>query len=154
LVSCSTHWDARLVAFAATAARQVAAANLPLEAVPVFYALYRVGMPTDQQSLAMVPSPVVKLALERAADAGIVTMNPDQIVGASRMFEIFAKEARLALRAAGVPSTFGESFPPNVPQAEQAAFTKAYFDHPTTGANLWDAAAAAGVSASTIEALK
>jgi hypothetical protein len=154
LLSCSTNWDARLIALAVAAARQVAAVNLPPESTQVFYALYRAGLPTDSQALCRVPAATARAALEKAVTAGIVTMNGDQIANAARMFETFATQTRLELKTAGAPSTFGELFPANISAAEQTAFTTVYFDNPTTGPRLWDAAAAAGVSAPAIEAMK
>jgi hypothetical protein len=154
LLNRATNWDARLIALAATAAQQTAASGLAAETTPVLYALYRAGLPTDPEALSLVPSPVAKIALDKAAQAGIVTMNADQAKAALTAFETFANETRLAMKTPGAPSTFAELFPSNISAAEQTAFTKVYFDDPTAGASLWDAAARAGVSAPAIESLK
>ncbi len=52
LLSSSTHWDARLLALAATAAGLSSTSGIGSD---VLYALYRTGLPTDIPSFALVP---------------------------------------------------------------------------------------------------
>jgi len=154
LLSCSTNWDARLVALMATAARHTVDAQLPPETAQVLYALYRVGLPSDPQVLSRVPSSLAKTALEKAKAAGVVSMDAEQTTAALRAFDRFTGQTRLGLQTPGAPSTFAELFPADVPRAEQAVFTQVFFDYPAVDAGLWEAATRAGVSATTIDALK
>jgi hypothetical protein len=142
LLNQSTNWDARLVALAATAAQQTAATGLGLD---VLYALYRYGLPTDPQHLAMVPSATVQAALTKASQAGIVSLTAAQINAAGTAFQNFATKTRLAMVAPGAVSSFGELLPPpSVAGASQ--FADLYFSNPSAGGDFWNQAAKLGVA--------
>lgn len=142
LLNQSTNWDARLVALAATAAQQNTATGLGQD---VLYALYRYGLPTDPQHLAMVPSTTVQAALTKANQAGIVALTPQQITAAGTTFQSFVTKARLAMTAPGAVSSFGDLLPP--PSAAGASqFADLYFSNPAGGADFWNQAAKLGIA--------
>ncbi len=127
LVSRATRWDARLIALAATAAKQSAATKLPAETL---YALYRVGMPTDPQQLALASAETVGRALTKATKAGIVSMSAKQIKAAMTGFQEVAGRARLAMTAPGALSSYGDLLKPALPDAaQQSAFADLFFAH-------------------------
>ena len=150
LVNQVTGWDARVALFAAEAAQQTTATGLGQD---VLYALYRYGLPTDPQQLAMVPSATVQAALTKANQAGIVGLTPQQITAAGTAFQTFATKARLAMSAPGAVSSFGDLLPPpSVAGATQ--FADLYFSNPSAGAELWDQAAKLGIPAETLKVLR
>jgi len=153
LLNRSTGWDARLVAMAALAAQ-----NAPTTGVgeDILYALYRVGLPTDPEQLALVDRDMVGGALAKAASAGIVTLNKKQIAAATASFQTFATKAQAALTARGSVSSYGDQLQAVLGdkprQAE--AFASLYFSNTAAGSALWDKAAQLGIPNRTIEALK
>jgi hypothetical protein len=152
LVNQSTNWDSRLLALAATAAQQTSATGLGPDAL---YALYRVGLPTDSQHLALVPQATVQKALAKASQAGIVGLNDQQIAAATKAFGDFATKTRLAMTAPGAVSNFGDLLKAAVPDATaQTAFANLYFSQPTAGADFWKQAADLQLPGKTLDALK
>jgi peptidoglycan hydrolase-like protein with peptidoglycan-binding domain len=152
LLNQSTGWDARLLALAAISAQQAAETGIDQEAL---YALYRTGLPTDPQKLALVPTAAVSTALSKANESGIVGLNPDQIASALASFGNFSAKSNLSLKVVGAPSTFADLLGTTIADAKQrSAFTAAFFDPTVTGEELWTAAKAAGISAETIATLK
>ncbi|MHB8655043.1 MAG: neuraminidase-like domain-containing protein [Terriglobia bacterium] len=152
MINQSTNWDARLVALAGTAAQQTTTTGLGQDAL---YALYRVGLPSDPTHLAMVPSGTVQAALKKANDAGIVSMNADQIATATTAFQTFATKTRLSLTTPGGVSNYSTLLAATVPDAtQQATFTNLYFSNPSAGADLWKQAANLKIPAQTLDALK
>jgi hypothetical protein len=146
-----TKWDTRLVALGALAAQQTTATGLGQD---VLYSLYRIGMPTDPSLLAMVPVSAVQQALQMANDAGIVSMNADQIASATKSFQNFAGKAQLALTSPGMVSKFSDLL--NAVQmepAQQTAFANLYFSNPR-GPQFWTEAATLKFPTETLEALK
>jgi peptidoglycan hydrolase-like protein with peptidoglycan-binding domain len=152
LLSQSTGWDARLIALAATATQQTSPTGIGPD---ILYALYRAGMPTDPQHLAMVPSTTVQKALQTANQAGIIGLSDSEISGATASFNNFAAHARLELIAPGTVSNFGVLLGAAVPDATQrAAFADLYFSQPSTGATFWEEAANLQITAATLDNLK
>jgi hypothetical protein len=152
LVSQATNWDARLVALAATAAQQTTTTGLGTD---VLYALYRVGLPSDPQKLALVPVDGISKALAKATQAGIVSLNAQQMTAATTAFQQFAARTQLAMTAPGAASTFGDLLKSSVTDAtQQTAFANLYFSQPANGTDLWQQAAAAKIPAPTISALQ
>jgi hypothetical protein len=126
LLNQSTSWDARLLALAATAAKEADVMGLGGD---VLYALYRVGMPTDPSLLAMVPSAAVQKALTKASQAGVIALNADQITAATSAFRNFAAKARLTMTAPGAVSHFGDLLGKTIADpTQQAAFTELFFN--------------------------
>jgi hypothetical protein len=69
-------WDARVVAVAASASRGARETGIAPDAL---YGMFRAGLPTDIDQLAMTGAAAVARALRAASDASIVALNPDQI---------------------------------------------------------------------------
>ena len=67
MLNQSTGWDARLSAFAATAAQSATTTGMGSD---VLYALYRTGLPTDPQALALIPAATIGTALAKANQTG------------------------------------------------------------------------------------
>ena len=151
LVNRTTNWDARLLALAATAAQQTATTGMGQD---VLYALYRVGLPTDADHLAMVPSATVEQALLKASKAGIVSMNTDQIKAASTAFGNFAIKTRLAATGPGAVSKFNDFLTTTVPAAAQPQFANIYFSQPAGGAAFWQQVGALQLPAGTVDTLR
>jgi hypothetical protein len=152
LLNQSTGWDARPLALAAIAAQQTAATGLGQD---VLYALYRTGLPTDPQKLALVPAATIRTALTKANQAGIVNLTAAQIATAQTTFTSYAIKTNSNLKISGAPSSFNDLLG-NVltTPAQQSAFAGIYFDPTITDADLWQKAAAAGISAANIAALQ
>jgi Salmonella virulence plasmid 28.1kDa A protein len=152
LLNQTTNWDARLVALAATAAKQAAATGLGQD---ILYALFRLGLPTNPALLASVSSDTVQQALTKANQAAIVNLNKQQIAEATRGFQNFASKTLLASTAAGSPSTYSELLGAEIKDpAQQTAFANLYFSQPTAGAELWAQAAKLNIPAATLDGLK
>lgn len=147
LINQATNWDARLIALASIAAQQAAGTGLGQD---VLYALYRVGLPSDAAHLALVPSTTVRAALKKASDAGIVSLNADQLAAATKSFQAFATKTRVTLSAPGAVSNYGALLSANVP----SSFADLYFSNPQAGAELWTQAAKLNIPAQTLNALK
>ena len=148
----TTGWDARLAALAASAAQLTATTGMGQDAL---YALFRMGLPTDPQHLALVPPYLVKTALTRASAAGIVGMNADQVAASVRSFQAYGTKARLTLTAPGAVSSFGDLLKGSVTDpAQQTAFADLFFTNPDGGAALWQQAAKLNIPAKTLDGLK
>jgi peptidoglycan hydrolase-like protein with peptidoglycan-binding domain len=152
LLNQSTGWDARLLALAATAAQQTTATGLRQDAL---YALYRTGLPTDPQKLALVPAATIGTALTNAAKAGIVNLTAAQITATQTAFTTYATKTNLNFKISGAPNSFNDLLA-NIltTPAQQSAFAQLYFDPTISDADLWPKAAAAGISATSIAALQ
>ena len=152
LLNQSTGWDARLLALAATAAQQTAATGLGQDAL---YALYRTGLPTDPQKLALVPAATIATALTKATQAGIVNFTAAQVTAAQTAFVAYATKTNLNVKISGAPNSFNDLLA-NIltTPAQQSSFAQLYFDPTVTDSNLWAKAAAAGISATNIAALQ
>lgn len=149
----STGWDARVIALAAIAAQQSAATGLGQD---VLYALFRVGMPTDPNRLALVDPELVRAALTKASTSGIVNLNARQIAAAVTSFGGFATKARQMLVPTGSVSTYGDLLGSVFGDSskQRDAFAQLYFSSFDAGASLWGKAAQLGIPAKTIDALK
>lgn len=152
LLNQSTNWDARLVALAALAAQQTSSTGLGQDAL---YALYRIGLPTDSSLLAMVPSSTIQKALMKAAQAGVVSMNKDQIGAATTSFQNFARKTCLGLVTTGAVSSFNDLLTTTLADAQQrSAFADLYFSNPSAGASFWTQAANLKIPAQTLQTLQ
>jgi peptidoglycan hydrolase-like protein with peptidoglycan-binding domain len=152
LLNQSTGWDARLLALAAAAAQQTTATGLGQD---VLYALYRTGLPTDPLKLALVPATAIATALTKATQAGIVNLTAAQITAAQTAFVAYAIKTNLNVKISGAPNSFSDLLG-NIltTPAQQSAFAEIYFDPTISDADLWQKAAAAGISKAAIAALQ
>lgn len=150
LLNQKTNWDARIAAVAATAAQQAATVGLNQD---VLYALYRTGLPSDPQQLAMVPSSAITDALNKANDSGILTLNKDQIASAAKSFDAFSTKTRLGMVAPGAVSSFKDLLSTTLPDAtQQAAFASLFFNN--SDGDFWTQAAKLNIAPAALDSLK
>ena len=151
LLNQSSGWDARLLALAATAAQLSATTGLGSDAL---YALFRTGLPTDPQILALIPTATIGTALSKANQAGIISLSDKQISAAQVAFTAFAVKINLARKVSGAPSSYSELLGSVITDpGQQAVFAGVFFDATISGADLWTKAASAGISAANIATL-
>jgi peptidoglycan hydrolase-like protein with peptidoglycan-binding domain len=147
-----TGWDARLMALAARADKLSTELPLSKEAL---YAMFRAGMPTEKEQLAVMTPAAVEKALTKASASGIVALGADKIKEAKAQFEKFAVEARSGLKVAGTPSTFGNILDTtNLDGAAKSKFLSAYFNPRSKPSELWAKAKEAGLQDGQITVLK
>ena len=154
----STGWDARLIALAANANKLSSDTGIPQEAL---YGLFRAGLPTEKEQLAQVSETTFEQVLTKAKDAGIVSLNDQQVAEAKTSLANFARTTRLAAKAPGAVSTFGDLL--NVAGSgaatklndnEKQVFADLYFSHRGTTGELWQKARERGVPDTKIQALR
>ena len=152
LLNQSTNWDARVVALAATAAQQTTTTGLGQDAL---YCLFRVGLPTDPALLATVPSATVQTALTKASQAGIVSLNDQQISDATSAFQKFSTATLIATVAPGTTSSFNDLLTPvfETNQEMRDKFATLYISAPTTP-DLSNQAANLQIPSATLDTLK
>ncbi len=153
LLNRSTNWDARLVALAASAAQHAETTGLGQK---VLYALFRAGLPTDPELLAMVPSPAVRQGLAKAAQASIVSLSAQEIDVATNAFENFATKTLVASKAAGGVSKFETMLMPVFQNdvEHRDAFARLFFSQASPNSDLWTQAAKAGIPPGAIDTLR
>ena len=152
LLNSSTGWDARLLALAATAAKQASVTGLGSD---VLYGLFRTGLPTDPELLALIPAATIATALNKAAQAGIVNLTAQQITAAQTAFTTFATKTNLAIKIPGAPSSLGDLLTPVVTNtSQQASFIQTFLDPTKNDADLWTTAASAGIPAAQVASLQ
>jgi len=149
----ATGWDARLIALGATAQKLSADTRILPDTL---YALFRVGLPTDKDQLARVSVEAVDKALAKAREAGIVSMDDERVLKAKAGFEHFARETRLATKAAGALSNVGEMLAalPQLSDSEKSKFADILFTHRGEPAELWQKAKANDIAEETIKGLQ
>ena len=155
----ATGWDARLIAFAATANKLSAQIKTDAKIdVPEdgLYALLRVGLPSDQQELAGVSPATVERALRKASDNGVVNFSEQKIGEVKAAFETFSRETRLAVRAPGASSTYRELLESSglASPEKQTTFATLYLDHRGSGPELWQKALNAGLTDGDVKLLQ
>ena len=146
----ATGWDARLIALAATAAKQSEGTGLTPQ---VLYGLYRAGLPTDESRLAWVSEETVEKALERVQAAGITSLTDEDIDGARAAFVRVLRLTRRNAKAAGTLSSFGEMLDRSNLEG-QAQFEEIYLTHRGSADELWRKAAEAGIPEAGIAQLQ
>lgn len=152
LLHRATGWDARLIALVATADKFSADTGIARDAL---YALFRAGLPTDKQLLARVGVTAVKKALNKAAGAGIVSLDDQQTADMEAAFETFARETRRIEKAPGALSTFGDLLDKSgLNEEEIGLFEDLYFAHQDDAADLWEKARERGISQASIDGLR
>jgi len=150
LLNQSTNWDARILAMAATAAQVSTSTGLGQDTL---YALFRLGLPTDPSLLATVSPDAVGAALSKASQAGLVSMNQQQIDAAKTAFQGFVSKTQLSMKTPGAVSTFSEILNTHVNDNNtQVTFSNVFFTGNTN--DLWSRAAAAKIPAQTLDILK
>jgi hypothetical protein len=148
LLATATGWDSRAVALASSAYQHAETTSIPADAL---YALYRSGFPTDPRLLARIDRHSVETALRQAEQVGLIEAAAVE-AGSSAFRELAATE-RLNFKVPGTPSSrsdFIERAP--VPAADRKAFLGVLKDEATP--DLWQRASQAGVSATSVDALR
>ena len=152
LLSAGTNWDSRLLALAATAAQQAAGTGLGQD---VLYGLFRAGLPSDPALLAQIPVATVQKALSKANQAGVVSLNTDQIASAAKAFGAFAAKTQVTLTAPGAVSSYGAMLAPILTDAtQQRAFAGLFFSQSVSTTDFWIEAATLNLPAAALDALK
>lgn len=151
LLHQATGWDARLIALTTTAVKLGAESGISHDAL---YALFRVGLPTDKQQLAWVSSQAVEKALGKAKEAGIVSLDDQQIATAKASFESFARATRLDTKLPGAASNFSDMLAKVDLGDDKNKFVDLYFEHRGTAKELWEKARTANISEANIAKLK
>ena len=152
LLNQTTGWDARLLALAANAAQQSTATGLGPD---VLYALFRAGLPTDAPSLASIQPSIVASVLTQANQAGVVSLNAQQVTAAQGAFTTFAAKTNLALKVTGATSAFSTLLGSVITDPQQQTnFAQVFFNPTVAEQDLWTQAAAAGIPAASITALQ
>lgn len=145
-------WDARLIALAATADRLGGSTGM---APDVLYGLFRVGLPTDSQALALVSAETFDKALDKAQTAGIVALNEGQVAQARKAFKTFAQTIRPSVKAPGALSSVGDLLDVSgLSEAERIQFEDLLFGYQGEPAGLWDVAKQQGLAQETITSLR
>ncbi|MFI5540663.1 neuraminidase-like domain-containing protein [Nocardia sp. NPDC051900] len=162
VIQRETGWDARLLALSVYSARLSAATDgqpaigMSEEAI---YGLLRSGLPSDRDLLARVPAATVRAALDKSAEAGVISLDAagrDRQVAA---FEAFATAQRLASRPGGGVSTLQELLDASELSTQggdnspRQRFEKVVLDT-STDQPLWARAANAGLGDDQIASLK
>ncbi|WP_127493666.1 neuraminidase-like domain-containing protein [Paenibacillus glycanilyticus] len=131
----STNWDARLIARAASAAKLSTITGIRHDAL---YGAIRAGLPDDPEALAMVTPEAFATALTRAHEAGVITLNMDQITLAARSFEAFALAARRKMIVPGALSSIGDMLDKlNLEQTHKDEFEKLLMKYDGDDEQLW-----------------
>ena len=150
----ATDWDARLIGLAAVTERLAAdpEVNLPQEGL---YGLLRAGLPSEKLLLAQLDASVVKQALDKVREAGVIALTDRQIGDFTKKFAAFSGAVRLKIPAPGSRSTYGELLDASgLSQAARKRFAPVFLEHSGNGADLWDAAKDAGVTDTQIRTLR
>ena len=152
LLNTSTGWDARLLALAATAAKQAAITGLGSD---VLYGLYRTGLPSDTQLSARIPPSTIGTALTQASQYGIVSLTATQITAAQSAFTAFAAKINLAIKVPGAPSSLGDLLGSVVTDGgQQTSFIETFLNPTKAESDLWTNVTAAGISSDKVAALQ
>lgn len=153
LLHQSTGWDARLIALAAQAARTSAATGLPQA---VLYGALRAGLPEDPDALAQVSDEAFALALQRSAEAGVVTLDPAARQSAIKDFGAFKQATRRKLTAPGALSSLGDLLDSAPLEAQhRSVFERLALAHDDDDpAGLWQAARAEGIPEAQVDQLQ
>lgn len=153
LLNRATGWDGRIIALASKAA-QLSTDGLPLSHEAT-YGLLRAGLPSSKDQLVRVDPAAVELALTKAAADRVVDLGASEIKQAVASFTDFAASARLDQPAPGSASTFRDLLGASgIGEAAQKKFAGVLAAPGADGAEIWDKAREAGISAADIGKLK
>ncbi|TMD58873.1 MAG: hypothetical protein E6I91_21250 [Chloroflexi bacterium] len=97
----------------------------------------------------------IEKALGKAKEASIVSLDDQHIAGAKIAFEKFARTTRLAAKAPGALSSFGELLDKSgLTGDDRQKFESVYFTNQGVAADLWQKARSSGVSEAGINGLR
>jgi hypothetical protein len=153
LLNRATGWDARLIALASNTEKlnQDPDLQLPEEAV---YGLLRAGLPSEKLQLAQVDAEFVEQALKNVREAGIVSLNDDQVAEARTGFEKFANQVRLKIPVPGSSSTYKDLLESSgLDEDTRNKFASAFLQS-SRDTSLWENARKAGLNEGQIQTLQ
>jgi hypothetical protein len=102
----ATNWDARVIALGAIAAKLSKTTGVDTQAL---YGMLRAGLPSDPIQLARVSRTGVGRALEKAVEAGLVALTPDEVESAKVSFADYSSRIRRRfLGRPGAHSNYGD----------------------------------------------
>ena len=142
-----TGWDARPVAFAALAdqfsARTVdPATNLPAVPQAFFYALFRAGLPSNEDTLYHTDAKTLEGVWKKAAEQGVIAQaSADQISNMIGQFQALSAQKLLTGPALVGASSLKEMLTVSgLTEAQQATFAQLYSTNSTDTPAFWKAA--------------
>lgn len=145
-----TGWDARLIALAAEAERRGPEVDVP---PAVLYTLYRVGLPTEPDRLAVLGDDTLRQALERARESGLADFGDDGLERAVKALRESAEKRRLNLTAGAGVSSVGDLLQASgVSEEEGKVFRELYFK--TAPTELWKQAEESGLGEAAVKRLR
>ncbi|HKZ55346.1 MAG TPA: neuraminidase-like domain-containing protein [Anaerolineales bacterium] len=140
-----TGWDARAVALAALAdqfsARTMDATGAPAIAPPLFYALFRAGLPANEDILYRTDAETLETVWTKAAEQGVIPSSiTSTIPAALRQFQDLSAQKLLTGPAlAGVSSLKEMLVSSRLTEAQQQQFAALYAANRTDIAAFWQA---------------
>lgn len=136
-----TGWDARAVALAALADQFSARAERGAIPAPLFYALFRAGLPANEAALYRTEPGGVERIWRQALDQGIIPSALEaQLPEAVAAFERLGVERLLDGPALVGTSGLKELLAPSLDEAQQREFATLHARHAEAPDALWDAA--------------
>lgn len=145
-------WDARLIALLAKAVRLSKETGIPAKGL---YALFRVGLPSEQQKLSLLNIEMIEKSLDLAEEANIVQFNAQDKDAIKTAFTDFAKEVRLTVKTPWTLSSIGDMLETSkLSKEEKEAFEEIYFNYAGKGAELWRKAIEANISEDKVNELR
>src|SRR5260370_35280342 len=101
----------------------------------------------------MVPVSALKTALSSATQAGIVSLNDQQMTAATSAFQTFSTNTLLALKTLGASYSFKHLLNTTVANSpHQGAFASLYFSNPNPS-DLWPQASNLNIDSPTLDNL-
>src|SRR5260370_24938942 len=99
----------------------------------------------------MVPVSALKTALSRATQAGIVSLNDQQMTAATSAFQTFSTNTLLALKTLGASYSFKDLLNTTLANSpQQGAFASLYFSNPNAS-DFWTQAANLKIDSHTLD---
>lgn len=149
----ATGWDARLIALAANTEKLILDPDLQLPEEAV-YGLLRAGFPSDKLQLAQVDAEFVEQALKKVREAGIVSLNDNQVAEARTRFEKFSNQVRLKMPVPGSRSTYKDLLENSgLDEDTRNKFASAFLKG-SRDTDIWKSAREAGLNEGQIQTLQ
>ena len=144
----ATGWDARLIALDKLASTTGISED-------ALYGLLRVGLPSNEESVAALSRTAIENALRKASEAGIVDLDYNKVKTTVSAFEKFARKTRMKLRAPGSHSTVGDLLEDSGLTVDQKhALAELHVTARAQGDEFWRIAREKGIPEEKIEALR
>lgn len=141
-----TGWDARAVAIASLAdqfsARTTNANGQVQIESPFFYALFRAGIPANENALYQVDAKTTETVWHKAIDQGVIPANlKDQLPQVQERFQALAAKQMLTSPAVAGVSSLKDMLSVSLnQQADQERFTQLYTQYRGDSTQFWQAA--------------